>query len=65
MTFPGVGRSSDIGVFLGLTPKRHQSGEIDWSSWVSKRCESKMRGLLFEAAALVIPQVKRIAALKS
>lgn len=24
-------RASDIGAFLGLTPKRHQKGETDWS----------------------------------
>ncbi|WP_300074638.1 IS110 family transposase [uncultured Ruegeria sp.] len=29
-------RTSDVGAFLGLTPKRHQSGEVDWSGRVSK-----------------------------
>ncbi|WP_244176517.1 transposase [Thioclava sediminum] len=59
------GRTSDVGAFLGLTPKRHQSGEIDWSGRVSKCGDSAMRGLLFEAAASVIRQVKRFSALKS
>ncbi|MDF0603951.1 IS110 family transposase [Psychromarinibacter sp. C21-152] len=59
------GRTSDVGAFLGLTPKRHQSGEIDWSGRVSKCGDSTMRGLLFEAAASVIRQVKRFSALKS
>ncbi|MGI9355836.1 MAG: transposase [Rhizobiaceae bacterium] len=22
---------SDVGAYLGLTPRRHQSGEMDWS----------------------------------
>ncbi|CAN0600853.1 unnamed protein product, partial [Ectocarpus sp. 12 AP-2014] len=41
-------RTSDIGAFLGLTPKRHQSGEVDWSGRVSKCGDGAMRGLLFE-----------------
>lgn len=58
-------RTSDIGAFLGLTPKRHQSGEIDWSGRVSKCGDGTMRGLLFEAASCVIRQVKRFSPLKS
>ena len=56
---------SDVGAFLGLTPKRHQSGEMDWSGRVSKCGDAAMRGLLFEAASCVISQVKRFSALKS
>lgn len=58
-------RTSDVGAFLGLTPKRHQSGEVDWSGRVSKCGDSAMRGLLFEAASCVIRQVKRFSPLKS
>jgi transposase len=58
-------RTSDVGAFLGLTPKRHQSGEMDWSGRVSKCGDSAMRGLLFEAASCLIRQVKRFAPLKS
>ena len=58
-------RTSDMGAFLGLTPKRHQSGEVDWSGRVSKCGDGTMRGLLFEAASCVIRQVKRFSALKS
>lgn len=56
---------SDVGAFLGLTPRRHQSGEMDWSGRVSKCGDATMRGLLFEAASCVIRQVKRFSALKS
>ena len=56
---------SDVGAFLGLTPRRHQSGEMDWSGRVSKCGDAGMRGLLFEAASCVIRQVKRFCALKS
>lgn len=58
-------RTSDVGAFLGLTPKRHQSGEVDWSGRVSKCGDGAMRGLLFEAASCVIRLVKRFSALKS
>lgn len=63
---PGrFGKSSDVGAFLGLTPRRHQSGEMDWSGRVSKCGDAAMRGLLFEAASCVLRQVKRFSALKS
>lgn len=58
-------RTSDVGAFLGLTPKRHQSGEMDWSGRVSKCGDGTMRGLLFEAASCLIRQVKRFSPLKS
>lgn len=38
-------RTSDVGAFLGLTPRRHQSGEMDWSGRVSKCGDAAMRGL--------------------
>lgn len=59
------GKSADVGAFLGLTPRRHQSGEMDWSGRVSKCGDGAMRGLLFEAASCLIRQVRRFSALKS
>ena len=58
-------KTSDVGAFLGLTPRRHQSGEMDWSGRVSKCGDAAMRGFLFEAASCVIRQVKRFCSLKS
>lgn len=58
-------RTSDVGAFLGLTPKRHQSGEMDWSGRVSKCGDGTMRGLLFEAASCVIRQITRFSPLKN
>nr|WP_255729353.1 IS110 family transposase [Epibacterium sp. Ofav1-8] len=58
-------RASDVGAFLGLTPKRHQSGEVDWTGRVSKCGDGAMRGSLFEAASCLIRQVKRFSPLKS
>lgn len=56
---------SDVGAFLGLTPRRYQSGETDWSGRISKCGDAQMRGLLFEAASCLIRQVKRFSPLKS
>lgn len=58
-------RASDIGAFLGLTPRRYQSGETDYSGRVSKCGDTQMRGLLFEAATCLIRLVKRFSPLKS
>lgn len=58
-------RTRDVGAFLGLTPKRHQSGEVDWSGRVSKCGDGAMRGLLFEAATSLILRVQRFSPLKS
>lgn len=56
------GKPPDVGAVLGLTPKRHQSGEVDGSGRVSKCGDGAMRGLLLEAAACDLPE--RGAALK-
>jgi transposase len=29
-------RSRNVGAYLGLTPRRHASGEIDWTGRISK-----------------------------
>ena len=58
-------RTSDVGAFLGLTPRRHQSGEMDWSGRISKCGDRAMRGLLVQAASCVLRQIGRFSALKS
>jgi transposase len=58
-------KATDVGAFLGLTPRRHQSGEMYWSGRVSKCGDAAMQSLLFEAATSVIRQVKRFSSLKS
>lgn len=66
MDDPGrFGKTSDVGAFLELTPKRHQPGEVDWSGRVPKYGAGTMRGALFEAASCVIRRVKRFSTLKS
>ena len=58
-------KSADVGAFLGLTPRRYQSGEMDYSGRISKCGDVQMRSLLYESAGCLIHQVKRFSALKS
>jgi len=58
-------KATDVGAYLGLTPRRYQSGEMDYSGRISKRGNSGMRTLLFEAANVLITRVRRFSPLKS
>jgi len=58
-------KSTQVGADLGLTPRRYQSGEVDYSGRISKCGDSGMRALLVEAAATLIATVKRFSALKA
>ena len=58
-------RASDVGAYLGLTPRRYQSGEVDYSGRISKRGDGAMRALLFEAANVLITRVNRFSPLKA
>jgi len=57
-------KAADVGAFLGLTPRRYQSGEMDYSGRISKCGDVQMRSLLYEAAGCLIHQVKRFPTLK-
>jgi transposase len=75
MTVPGVGtalayqstiedplrfdRARDVGAYLGLVPRRHQSGEIDRSGRISKQGDALLRGYLYEAATVLISRLQR------
>jgi transposase len=58
-------KATDVGAYLGLTPRRYQSGEIDYSGRISKRGDGTMRKLLYEAASVLITRVQRFSPLKS
>jgi transposase len=58
-------RAVDVGAYLGLTPRRYQSGETDWSGRISKRGDSGMRKLLYEAANILIQRVAKFSPLKA
>lgn len=47
-------RSRDVGPYLGLVPRRHQSGEVDYVGSISKRGDTRVRTLLYEAANVML-----------
>jgi transposase len=47
-------RSRSVGAYVGLTSKRHQSGEIDYTGRITRRGDAMLRTLLFEAASSLI-----------
>jgi transposase len=57
--------SADIGAYLGLTPKRYQSGEIDHAGRISKCGDGLRRRDLFEAANVLLTKCQRWSALKA
>jgi transposase len=57
-------RSTDVGAFLELTPKRYQSGELDIGGRISKAGDRMMRSLLFEAANAIVTRLRRDNALR-
>lgn len=57
-------RSTDVGAFLGLTPKRYQSGDVDIAGRISKARDRMMRSLLFEAANAIVTRLRKDSALR-
>ena len=51
-------RSRDIGAYLGLVPRRYQSGELDHSGSISKCGDRRLRTLLYEAANVMLTRFK-------
>lgn len=58
-------RAKDVGAFLGLTPRRHQSGDMDWSGRISKCGDRDLRRLLYSAATTLITQVRKPSPLRA
>ena len=58
-------KASDVGAYLGLTPRRSQSGEVDRTGRISKRGDRLTRSYLFEAANVLLRVVRRGSPLKS
>ena len=52
-------RSRDIGPYLGLVPRRYQSGEVDYTGSISKCGDRRVRTLLYEAANVMLTRCKR------
>ncbi len=56
--------SRAVGAYVGLTARRVQSGEIDWTGRISKRGDTMLRSLLYEAAGVFLTRVRRAHPLK-
>ncbi len=59
-----LARMQDIGVYLGLTPKRYQSGETDVGLGISHQGDAMARPYLYEAANVLLTTVRSPSALK-
>jgi transposase len=57
-------QSRAVGAWLGLTPRRFQSGEVDYDGHISRRGDRQLRALLYEAAAVLLTRVRRESALR-
>jgi len=58
-------RSRSVGAYVGLTTRRHASGEIDWTGRISKCGDTMLRSYLFEAAGVLLTRVPKWSALKA
>jgi transposase len=58
-------RSRSVGAYVGLTSRRHASGEMDWSGRISKCGDAMLRTYLFEAANVLLTRVPKWSALKA
>ena len=58
-------RSRDVAAYLGLTPRRYQSGERDITGAISKQGDSMARHYLYEAANCLLTTWAGRSALKS
>ncbi len=48
-----------VGAYIGLTTRRHASGEMDWSGGISKCDDAMLRMYLFEAAGVLPTRVPK------
>jgi transposase len=46
--------SRSVAAWFGLTTRRYQSGEVDYDGHISRRGDAHMRGLLYEAATVLL-----------
>ncbi len=56
--------SRSVGAYAGLTARRNQSGEMDWSGRISRHGDAMLRSLLYEAASSLLTVVRKAHPLK-
>ena len=57
--------SRSVGAWLGLTTRRYQSGEVDYDGHISRRGDPHLRGLLYEAATVVLTRARADSSLRA
>jgi transposase len=57
--------SKSVGAHFGMTPKKYQSGETDYSGRISKAGDGSVRTCLYEAAHVMLTRPVKGSALKS
>lgn len=57
-------KSANVGVHLGLTPRKYASGEIDYNGGITKCGDPMMRMHLYEAAQVILRRTSKPTALK-
>ena len=57
--------SSSVGAYLGLTPRRYQSGDVDVTGHISRCGDGLLRSYLFEAATVLLQRYSRASELKA
>lgn len=57
--------SSSVGAYVGLTPRRFQSGEVDYTGRISRCGDRLLRTYLYEAAGIILNRVSRWSVLKA
>ena len=57
--------ASTVGAYLGLTPRRNQSGEMDTNGRISRWGDRLLRSYLFEAATVLLHRTKKWSTLKA
>ncbi|ESY64986.1 hypothetical protein X743_30470 [Mesorhizobium sp. LNHC252B00] len=57
--------AANVGAYLGLTPRRKQSGETDINGRVSRWGDRLLRTYLYEAASVLLHRTKKWSTLKA
>ena len=62
---PGTFKHScAVSAWIGLTPRRFQSGEVDYEGHISRRGDNQLRALLYEAATVQLTRMHADSALR-
>ena len=58
-------KSRSVGAWVGLTTRRYQSGEVDYDGHISRRGDNHLRGLLYEAATVILTRTMADSSLRT